>query len=68
MVWSIFGIDCDQGATSSTVMLTVPVALPSEVDAVTVYVSVAVTFDGVPLIVPEPLSRFKPAGSGGVTL
>jgi hypothetical protein len=64
----MLGMNWDHGATASTVMLTFATALPVPLNAVTVYVSVDVTADGVPLIVPKLLSRLRPAGNAGLTV
>jgi hypothetical protein len=48
-------------------MVTVAVALPPELLAVTVYVAVALIAVGVPEIVPVDVSSDKPAGNAGDT-
>ena len=53
------------GASSVTVIVTVAVALPPELLAVTVYVAVEVIAVGVPEIVPVDVSNDKPAGNAG---
>ena len=47
-------------------MVTVVVALPVTLVAVTVYVAVAVTVVGVPEITPVPVLNDKPAGKPGL--
>ena len=68
IVCSMFGMVCAHGAAASTVMLTLPTALPPEVDAVTVYVSVELTPGGVPRIVPVLPFSVSPSGNGGATV
>ncbi len=53
------------GASSVTVIVTVAVALPPELLAVTVYVAVELIAVGVPEIVPVDVSNDKPAGNAG---
>ena len=53
------------GASSVTVMVTVAVALPPVLLAVTVYVAVELIAVGVPEIVPVDVSNDKPAGNAG---
>ena len=53
------------GASSVTVMVTVAVALPPVLLAVTVYVAVELIAVGVPEIVPVDVSKDKPAGNAG---
>jgi hypothetical protein len=53
------------GAASLTRIVTVVVALPPLLEAVTVYVVAEETADGVPEISPLEVSRDRPAGSVG---
>ena len=53
------------GASSVTVIVTVAVALPPVLLAVTVYVAVELIAVGVPEIVPVDVSNDKPAGNAG---
>ena len=50
-----------------TVMLRPTVVLPPVLVAVTVYVAVAATAVGVPLMTPVEVLRLRPAGSAGET-
>ena len=57
----------DDGAASLTIIVTVAVALPPVLVAVTVYVADAVIAFGVPEIVPVEVSKESPAGNVGET-
>jgi hypothetical protein len=56
-----------EGASSLTTMVTVAVALPPELLAVTVYVDEEVMADGVPEIAPVEESMESPVGRDGET-
>jgi hypothetical protein len=49
-------------------MLRDAVALPAELEAITVKLDLAVTAVGVPLMMPVVALRFRPAGRAGLTL
>ncbi len=50
---------------SLTVITTLKLVVPPEFKAVTVYAVIAVTFKGVPDIIPVCSSKDRPAGSSG---
>ena len=55
----------DDGAASLTMIVTVAVALPPELDAVTVYVVTLAVAVGVPEIAPVEVEKERPAGTAG---